>query len=470
MAESPNIILLSIDCWRGDHLGATGGQVCTPNLDDLASKATVFRQAISVGGWTRPAMMALFTSQYASKCNHASLQRIPADVTMLSEVLNSNGYQTAGFNTNPVCGSGGGFHRGFDIFADLTTNQISSKLWLKLCRVRGFLKVMSSLFSHAFIHKTLALFGFRFLPESAAGAAELTNAAVSWFHQRSHSPFFLWVHYMDLHWPYRLSKRKHQPDEIARAWRDRVTYKKIIKTRGRFDPGIQTRQHWQTLYREELQSIDEQIGRLIAELKTKGLWDNTIIVVTGDHGEEFFEHASWAHSWNQLFDEGVHVPLIIRSPGQKQAAVVNQQVSSLEVAPTILNLAGFQPASTMEGYNMTHLLSGEEETALRPYIISEMLGHPNSYRYRMAVRTEVQRYIYDLEQPQTAYLYNRQEDLDEKQSIYLNDHETARQYDDLRFRHIAPVIPNLMKPEKLDGLGDMPEEMVERLRDLGYLA
>ena len=113
------------------------------------------------------------------------------------------------------------------------------------------------------------------------------------------------------------------------------------------------------MYREELMAVDEQIGMLLEHLRDAGLWDRTAIIVSSDHGEEFFEHGTWAHSWNQLFDEGVRVPLIVRVPGMPAGRSIKQQVSSLDVAPTIMDIAGTDLPDSMMGASLLPLVTDE---------------------------------------------------------------------------------------------------------------
>ncbi len=470
----PNILLLTIDCWRGDHLGASGDSPSpTPHLDQLAAEGTVFEQAITCGGWTRPAMMAMFSSVYASYHHGGPLRQISPDLPVLAELLQSRGYETGGFTANLICGAKSGFDRGFDTFADLRTDDRQSLIWNKLKKVRGYRRFLVPLMCHPLPHQLVRLFGLRLrLPEILASAQQLTSVALDWLKQPHAGPVFLWAHYVDLHWPYRLSRRPDRPRDLAQAWRDRQTYRQIVKSRGRFDPGAETRARWQALYREELITVDEQIGRLIAHLRDSGQLEHTTIIVTSDHGEEFFERGTWAHSWNQLFDEGTRVPLITRVPSTPGKNRVCQQVSTLDVAPTLLDAAGIKAPDTMLGASL--LPSIKDTSGKAPAgrnTIAEMLGHRNSYRYRLALRTETHRYIHDIEHPHDNQLYDLLVDSGECDNIYDKASPISRQFDRLRFDHMAPIVPDLLEIEDDDDVfADTDPEVVERLRAMGYLS
>ena len=469
-----NIVLLTIDCWRGDHLGVTGATPSpTPHLDKLAAEGSVFEQAITCGGWTRPAMMALFSSVYASRHHGGSLKQLAPELPVVTELVKAQGYETAGFCANLVCGRSGGFHRGFDAFEDVNSDDKRVALLRRARKIRGYNRVFLPLMCRPRIHRFLRRLGVRLdLPEYTASARRLTRSVLDWLRQPHSAPLFLWAHYIDLHWPYRLSRRQHDPDQIAQAWQDRRTYRRVVSSRGRFDPGPETRARWQALYREELLAVDEQIGLLIDRLRRAGLWERTALIVTSDHGEEFFEHGTWAHSWNQLFDEGIHVPLIIRVPGLPAGIRVRQQVSGLDIAPTILDIAGIDPSASMMGASLLPFARDETggETHHRPEAIVEMLGHRNSYLYRMAVRTLERRYIHDAEHPHSNKLYDRAADQHERHNVYSQDKATARRFDEHRFEHMAPIVPDLLElADDASPFADTDPEVVERLRALGYV-
>jgi arylsulfatase A-like enzyme len=283
----------------------------------------------------------------------------------------------------------------------------------------------------------------------------------------------MWVHYIDLHWPYRLSRRKDQPKDLAQAWKDRQTYRRVMQSKGTYDPGEEVAQRWWTLYREEMLSVDENMQRIFEAVQEKGFWDQTAIALTGDHGEEFYERGTWAHSWNQLFDEGIQVPFILHLHGQTQAQRVHQQVSHLEIAPTLLALAQIEIPASMLGHSLLGYLNGSspiEKTPIRQYALSEMLGHRNSYRYRMALRSENERYIYDFDKAKDKQFYQRSNDPNENHNLYDHHLPKARQFDHLRLDHLAPVVPEMMEEKVEDAFADLDPNVAERLRDLGYLS
>ena len=469
----PNIVLITIDCWRGDHLGASGHRPSpTPHLDALALEGVTFDRAYTCGGWTRPAMMALMSSVYATHHSGGSIKRLSPDLPVLAEVLRDAGYATAGFTANPVCGRGGGFDRGFDAYDEPRSDQRLSQWWIKLSKIRGFGRVSGLFLRRKLTYRLLAMLRVPFrLPEVNAGARQLTDLALAWL-EGATSPFFLWIHYIDLHWPYRMSRRRDVPADLAQAWRDRRTYRRVVASQGTYDAGEPTRERWRVLYREELLTVDEQIGRLLARLRESGAWDRTVVAATGDHGEEFYERGTWAHSWNQLFDEGVRVPLLVRAPGLQAGRGGPRPVSHLALAPTLLDLAGIEPPDTMRGASLCPQLA-DTNAADQTYeeTITEMLGHRNSTGFRLSIHSDGHHYLYDIDRRQEKQLYDPATDPEERSNLYRTDDARSRDFDAHRLAHMAPIVPQLLEDvDELDALADVDPEVADRLQALGYIA
>jgi arylsulfatase A-like enzyme len=474
--QPPNIILITIDCWRGDHFGVKSGQPSpTPTLDTLSEECARFTKAFTCGGWTRPSMMAMFTSEYASHHHGGSLRGLSPALPVLSELLQQRGYTTAGFTANPVCGKNGNFDRGFDSFHDLKTDNRQSLRWNKLRKIRGFTRLSTQILSREFAHKLLHTVGLHIdLYELSASAKLLTQTVLSWLKESPPSPFFVWVHYIDLHWPYRLTRRPKTPAVLAQAWRDRQLYRNVVDSRGHFNPGPLAGTRWKEQYREELMTVDAYIDLLLNFLKTKGVWDETAVIVTSDHGEEFYEHGTWAHSWNQLYDEGVHIPLLIRIPEITTPQIFDHLVCTLDITPTLLDVAGVKKPETMKGISVLPLIRHDVQPSslkLEDRVIAmEMFGHRNSHKFRLSVRNNSHSYLYDIETPLRNQCFELSGDTHQKHNIYHKGTPLSRQFDELRFNHMAPIIPQLLETKEGDTFEDLDREVAERLRELGYLS
>lgn len=468
----PNIILVTVDCWRGDHIGvADSPQVVTPHLDRLANQSHYFSDAYSCGGWTKIAMTALFSSTYASMFGFAQ-GKLSDDRPLLAEQLKEAGYTTAGFTTNPVCGGAQGFNRGFDYFHDLKPNGAVSK-W----SLAGLLR-RSRLKNKPLAHRVLALMGLDSRPPYHSKTADqLVDAGLDWLAMRDKQPegepYFLWLHFMDLHWPYRSSSREVDGHESCEMWRDRNIWQRVKKSRGQYYPGDKRADRWRRLYAEETASLDQSLGRFFDAARKRKDWNNTAVCVTSDHAEELYEHGTWAHSWNQLYAEGTHVPLIIKLPEQASSVRHDQVVSHLDVTPTLLELAGVKPSEKMMG-NSLFSVDKEGKALEKIPVLLEMLGHRDSLRYRLAVRYLGYLYIYDGDNDQ-CLLFLLEKDPKCTNNLYQKGTEPSGVFDRLRLVHIAKGALDVLKgmtilgeDEMLYDLDDDPE-VVERLRALGYI-
>ena len=464
----PNIILLTVDCWRGDHVGVNPrSTVDTPAIDRLARDSTYFSDAYTCGGWTKIAMTALMSSTYSSQFDFAA-GKIDEQRPMLAESLQQQGYETAGFSTNMVCGAAQGFERGFDQFEDLRPDLGTSKSE-RLLAIRG----VPRLAMHRPFRRGLSMLGLPLEPQYPTVDADgVVAGALEWLEQPHHEPYFLWLHFMDLHWPYKSAHRSKDWAEKDEMWIDRVEWRKLRNHRGRYHPGDERVERWKELYREETESFDQALAPLLDSLRDRDDWDHTHLVMTGDHGEEFYEHGTWGHSWNQLHREGANVPLIIRTAGSHSHRSVDTPVSHLDIAPTLLDLAGIQKPDGMIGESFSNELRGEDST-LRP-VASEMHGHRNSTRYRLAITFNAYRYIYDGDRDRCS-LFALDVDPDETDDVYDKDASVSRSFDQLRLAHVSTGLLDVLKTG-LPAIGediiydlDADPKVVERLRALGYL-
>jgi arylsulfatase A-like enzyme len=452
--NSSNIILLTIDCWRFDYFGDRDDRPSpTPNIDALASQALVFRQTITGGGWTRPSLTALFSSTPASLYGGA-LDAIAPERPLLSELLQDAGYLTAGFTTNPQVGRLFGFERGFHVFEECTPDgEYSGPRWAYKKGVQRLLKMAST-------HQVLRAAGMRSSPpEITTPASQLTQKLSSWLAVTHDRPFFAWAHFMDAHWPYHVLRQEHTPQETARMWQDINLMSRVAEQHGWLNPGQGVIERLRCLYRQAISYIDESIGQLFSDLKKQGLWENTVVILTSDHGEEFYEHGRWGHF--QLYDECVRVPLIVRTPGSTGGRLVENQVSLLDIAPTILGLAGYQIPGEMYGLNLIDCLNGGEFP--KREVTVESMWPDN---YRMAIRTEEYKYIYEEKLPLESQLYDLQADPREKRNIFHEHSTAARMFEDHR-KELA-LQAQATAPAPVESISIDPD-LAERLKALGYV-
>lgn len=460
----PNLVLVTIECWRGDHFGSL-----TPNLAALGHESIVFSDAQTSGGWTLISMTALMSSAYASMYGGSEIGLSTPARRTLAECLLENGYWTGGFTANPVCGTRTAFHRGFGLFRDAQRTKPAGREgaphdpkteWQRFAEMGIPLRDT----------------------QSTVDAHDLTETALHWIERRrTDEPFLLWLHYLDPHWPCQMGAIPSTHEELVAGWLDYATFRsQVIPSRGTFDPGEEKRLRWAGRYRECVSAVDKQIGRLLEVLRVRSDWDRTIVAVTGDHGEELYERGTWHHSWNQLHREGIQVPLLIRVPGTPPACI-DEPVGLLDITPTFLDFAGIEAPAVMVGKSLRPLMEGAS-FASRP-VFTEMMGHFESAAYRLAIRDREWKYIYDFENPHHSRLFQVHHDPEEKVNMRNSCPDVFRRFERMRLAHTTLGLVSLMnrnhgtdagastKGEGAVGGFDLSENgiMREQLEALGYL-
>jgi len=310
LAAPSNVILITLDTTRADRMGFLGSKRgLTPNLDALANQGVVFSRAYSQVPLTAPSHATILTGTYP-QFNHLQDMGDPLgkDLPYLPDILRQHGYRTAAFVgsqiLDPKSVAASGFDRGFEVY-DAGFHS----------RAPGEDRYQSV--------------------ERRAGV--VVAHAVAWLNRSRHDPFFLWVHLYDPHDPY------DPPAPFNAKYRD-------------------------SPYDGEIAYADFEVGKLLAALRTRGLYDSTVIAVAADHGEAFGEHGEETHGLF-LYDETIHVPLLVKFAGGRSAPLlIDTRVGLVDLAPTILQAVGIKPPTTMQGTSLMELVSSDPKsgTADRP--------------------------------------------------------------------------------------------------------
>lgn len=369
-----SIVLVTVDCLRADHVGFMGyDRPTTPFLDLLAKESFVIPTAIVAGTPTYYSLPAILASRSPLALGRDILGVGPTEATLAS-VLKNAGYSTAAFGAgNPYLSARFGYHQGFDTFRDFVpTESAAGALKTSSPRPQSWASRFNRLLQKA--RPWMGPFGplydelyFRYcqrvtpVPDSFdalrsyPAADVVVDHACDWLLSLGNEPFFLWLHLMDPHAPYypkdaALAMLSHDtvPPQRARylnsfwnrsdlpPWRFQHHREEIV---GLYDAGIR----W----------ADEQIKRLISVLQSSNRWDDCIFALTADHGEEFLDHGGRYHPPSHLFEELIHVPLLIRVPGVQKRQQHKSPFSLMHLAPTLLEAAclsvphGFQGRSLM---------------------------------------------------------------------------------------------------------------------------
>lgn len=445
-SDRPNIVLISIDTLRADGLGSYGYKrpFISPNLDRLARNGVRFQQAISHSPWTTPSHMSMFTSMAPSShlvneswehfdefLQHGEGYRVlPDHVVTVTEQLKREGYKTLAMTGGTTMRGEIGFDQGFDVYEERPENLDQWELILNL------------------------------------------------LDQGEQEPFFLFLHTFEVHAPYsRLDYA--QPllkDETTTALKTLFWYgpdvirrlPRLLEEHGQLNADVLS-----AMYDGGIRYADVRMGLIFEELQARGLYDNTVIIVTSDHGEEFADHSPIrfydAHC-TTTYDELLHVPLIIRLPGDRGAGLEpTQQVGLIDIAPTILDLAGAETPATMQGRSLRPILWGGELDEDRPTLSEATCSGPEM----KSIRTGTHKYIAAFEREESDWrnplweqVFNLEQDPDE-----LNDLQDK--YPQL-LEHLRAEFQAQLDHAQSVAVSESPrmdvdQKQRDRLRSLGYI-
>lgn len=361
--EQKNLLIIGFDALAAKNLGCFGySRGISPNIDNFAKSSVIFKNAVSASSWTLPSFMSWFTSLYPSQhtlTNKYSkltdteevLAKLPDNIRTLAQVLKENGYATAAFTGDAGVTGHFGYSRGFDIYYDNVT------------------------------------FG---------GFDTTFPLALEWLKENKNKKFFLFIHGYDAHGKYNLEKDPNSKAHIE--LRNAILDKKPLNLTQ------QQVNSWRAWYDQKIREADKRFGAFITEFAELGLMDNTIIIAASDHGDEYWEHKGFDHGLT-LYDELIHIPLIIRIPGQN-AKSVKEQVRSIDLMPTALELLGITADKNikgqMKGVSLVPLIGGKKiqldafsETDYLLQTFKRSLRKSNGWKFIYDLKTR-ERELYNL--------------------------------------------------------------------------
>ena len=320
----PNVLFYVADTLRADSLSLYGGSVvATPGLDSLARDAVVFERAYATSSWTRASVASMLTGLHPDV--HGTRTRndvVSESVVLLSEIFSQQGYRTAAIVTNPNVGSIYGFSQGFDEFIELFGRREREMVDQQKARRAKAADI------------------------EFVDSSEVTERAIAWIDADS-SPFFLFVLSIDPHWPY---EPPAEFDRYGEGYSGRVDSDRDAILRRDLSPA--DRERVRSLYYGEIAFNDHSLGGLLEHLRAVDLYDDTVVVFTSDHGEEFWEHGRVMHG-RTLYEEAIRVPLLIRHPrGLGAAARVAEPVELTDIPATLLALAGLPAPYELDGRSL----------------------------------------------------------------------------------------------------------------------
>jgi len=402
-AERPSIVLIVADTLRADFLGlrGTGGPDVTPALDGFAGRAVDFRRAFAAAPWTKPSVASLLTGVHPAVhgvTNHdghfwsggeSAANRtgaVPQALTTIAEALRAAGYRTAGFVANEWLARGYGFEQGFDHYED---------------------DIPSDLPGAAFERAD------RWLAEHAAGG-----------------PFFVYVHAMEPHGPYDAPVRFVDVARRAALGDSRpltdAEYESIPEylrdPAWSAAPAARDLLEWRVRYAAGVAAFDRGLGIFLERLERRGVLEDAAVILTADHGEELLEHGGWDHG-RTLYDEQLHVPLLLLLPGAEPRQV-EDVVSLVDLHPTLLELAGLAAAADADdASSLLPLVRGQGTRPTRSALAMATKWRPDLH----AIRTADHKLILDMATG-AGVLFDLASDPGERRSAAADQREVADDY------------------------------------------
>ena len=423
-ARGPGIILVSVDTLRPDHLGCYGyGRNTSPNLDAFARESLVFENCFSQAPTTRPSCASFLTGFLPHECRiFTNSDNLPMKVVTIAEYLKARGYRTLGVSSNFVLGKGTGYDRGFDFF----DNDLGD-----LEQVRQ-------------------------VPERIA--SKTTDAAIKMLRARAGRKFFMWIHYQDPHGPYTPpAPYDGMFLDPAREMR-RLPFLATLSGQGGIPSYQRLDDHddfgfYVAQYDGEIAYFDAHFGRLLKTLKDMGLYDTSLVIFTADHGEGMGERDYFFAHGEHVYDNLIHVPLVVRagglSPGRRRT-----YVQLLDLVPTMLAFAGAEADPRLRGRNLLG------ESPAREAIFSEMEGK------------------YSLIENGIKLIAEADQGLTMLFDLNIDPQETRNLVDDACYtRYVEPMGAKLGELLNQDLLGsgvtrtpaNLTEDQKQKLKSLGYV-
>lgn len=433
--KNPKIILISLDTLRADHLGCYGYHRDTsPNLDALARDGVFFTHCYAQSSWTLPSHVSLLYSlNSASHQVYYSDQRIDVSMASLADFLRREGYQTSAMTSGGYVSRIFGFDDGFDWYDEPLDKSKD--------------------------------------PLGQYEAERLFAHTSEWLKENKDDQFFLFLHTYQPHGPYICPSPWNELFLQPGAEWDKMDLTQFWASRGK-DYSFRPEEiaNIVSLYDGEIRYTDEMLIKpLIALLKSLGVYDETLIIITSDHGEEFYEHTGWLHG-RALYDESIRVPLIVKFPrSQFKGTQVAAKCRLIDVMPTILDVASIKfDKSLLEGQTLISMILGKEKKH-RSFISD--LAHQNvsvpcptliasnSGNLKVIITKSEKEGIKDLE------VYDLEKDPEEKTNSILNHGKLIRDFVkmiDAYYREKKKLVRDI-------SLIHMDERQKEKLRALGYI-
>jgi choline-sulfatase len=428
--KKPHVFIYLIDTLRADHLHCYGyDRETSPNIDALSEDGVVFENCFGAASWTRPTVASILTGIYPHK--HLAQDRqdkLSKKATMLSEILKKAGYTTIYITANGNTSGQFGFNQGNDFY--LAVNRHTSD--------------------------------------------EISNILISHFDENPEifkKPVFAYIHTIDPHVPYRPEKRfmKFCAEDSTRNELGISENIKKRRSEGRLLPDDV--EYMKCLYDGEILQNDAAFGKFIDYLKKAGVYDDSLIIVVADHGEQFMEHGGVLHG-GSIYNEEIHVPLIVKLPGSVDAGTrIADYVTQVDIVPTVMEFAGMEIPDYLDGISLVNILRGIRVD--RSLLVKDLLDGTHNYIGIIDVMDKdkvIVQYPYDNCRTVVRYeKYDLSKDFCEGNNLVEDPDNPEINVNNLRINYfIKHENPSFLLKEKTD-MEKLNKETIDNLKDLGYM-
>jgi len=418
-----NVIVVAYDALQATHVSHIGyHRKTTPMMDSIASQGVAFSNAVTVAPWTIPSYMSIFTGLYPSQhklvnkwVDYSETQKVPANLSSISpkiqtlaEILKLNGYVTAGFTGNSGVSGSFGYNKGFDIYKD--QRQFGS--------IGGY-----------------------------------ADEALNWLEANKENKFFLFIQGYDAHGQFHTPEnyvgKFNDPGYDGRykgTWQEQALLRdELLYEKKNINLRPEDIQFWRNWYDSKISDGDAKFAEFWEQFSKIPTKNKTIIIMLSDHGTEFYEHKRFDHGFS-LYDELVRVPLVFKVPGVQGGRVIDQQVRTIDISPTLIELLGIDPgkqySSQLEGKSLVNVINGGNIEGRDAFLETDFLR----FTYKRGIRTaDGWKYIRTMESGEEE-LYNIK--LDPSESLNLVNDDKAKT-EELRFKvmsHIKDIGGNVDGP------------------------
>jgi len=422
--KKTNVILIAVDTLRADHLSCYGYfRSTTPHIDSFSRESLLFRNAISAAPWTSASFAALFTSQYPIVLNfQGQIRHLDDTALTMAEIFKDNGYDTKG------------------IIAQYHINR-------KMNFSQGF---------NSYDQDNLG-------DPNTVSSPSITEKAIAYLEEHTDTNFFLFLHYFDPHEDYMLHEDyNYYPDYSGPLFSGESINDKVRDIASSLSQ--EDLDYLKALYDSEVSYVDEYVGKLFDKLKDLNLYDDTLIIFTADHGEEFSERGNhWIGHTRTVYQELIHVPLIIKVPHKNNPYVISEFVGLVDILPTLIKYLGLKTVEKveMEGESI-NLNNGKRSKNL------EIVSETRRDAFWQSVIKDGWKFMADVKRNDKR-LYNLLEDPGEENNLVHERREVANEFEGLLKHWFERTSEKKMRYNIGKSDRGFTLEELKKLQSLGYI-